>query len=189
MVDSDLPHSRDQLVTAFDAIHREVAELLASIPAADFFRRPEPEVWSAGENAVHLIRSVKAVADAMKLPKLVLRVMFGRAAGSRSYAEVREIYLAGLAAGGAASGRYVPPSGVPEDPEAARSRALAGWRRTGDSLVAVVGKWREAALDVYRLPHPLLGKLSVREMLFFTLYHDGHHLEVVRRGVKTMTTG
>lgn len=120
----------------------------------------------------------------MRLPKLMLRLMFGTAAESRRYAEVRAVYLAALAGGGAASGRYVPPAGVPEDPEASRARALNGWRRTGDRLVARVGKWRENALDTYRLPHPLLGKMSVREMLFFTHYHDGHHLELVRRGLK-----
>jgi DinB superfamily len=189
MSESKEPHSRGELIAALDAVHREAAEVFASIPAEDFFRRSEPEVWSAGENAIHLIRSVKAVADAMKLPKLVLRLMFGTAAGSRRYAEVRQTYLAELAGGGVASGRYVPPSGVPEDPEASRSRALAGWRRTGDGLVAVVGKWREAALDTYRLPHPLLGKLSVREMLFFTHYHDGHHLGIVRRGSRPPAAG
>jgi uncharacterized damage-inducible protein DinB len=37
-------------------------------------------------------------------------------------------------------------------------------------------------LDRLRLPHPALGKLTVREMLFFTIYHNIHHVEnVVRR--------
>ena len=54
-------------------------------------------------------------------------------------------------------------------------------KRAGDSLVTAVGKWRERDLDKYRLPHPVLGKISVREMLFFTHYHDLHHLEIVRR--------
>jgi hypothetical protein len=33
------------------------------------------------------------------------------------------------------------------------------------------------------LPHPLLGKLTVREMLFFTLYHQRHHVAVVERRI------
>jgi hypothetical protein len=39
----------------------------------------------------------------------------------------------------------------------------------------------QSALDRWRLPHPLLGRLTVREMLFFTLCHNRHHLEGVRR--------
>jgi hypothetical protein len=53
-----------------------------------------------------------------------------------------------------------------------------------------VVSWSEIDLDRYRLPHPLLGKLTVREMLFFTLQHLAHHaskvearLEAARNGV------
>ena len=44
-----------------------------------------------------------------------------------------------------------------------------------------IGKWSEEKLDALQLPHPLLGNLTVREMLLFTLYHQRHHIDVVRR--------
>jgi hypothetical protein len=44
-----------------------------------------------------------------------------------------------------------------------------------NQLASSIGRWREEDLDYYRLPHPLLGKLTVREMLFFTVYHNYHH--------------
>ncbi len=172
------PQSRAELITAFDIVHRQASELFTSFSPDDFFRRPEQDVWSPAENAVHLIKSVKAVADAMRLPKLVLRGLFGTAAGSMSYGEVRDRYLQALAEGAVATGRFVPPAGGDEP---SRTRALAGWRRADESLVGALATWREPALDKYRLPHPILGKITVREMLFFTHYHDLHHLEIVRR--------
>jgi hypothetical protein len=36
-------------------------------------------------------------------------------------------------------------------------------------------------MDYHVLPHPLLGPLSVREMLFFTVYHNTHHVLNVQR--------
>lgn len=59
------------------------------------------------------------------------------------------------------------------------------WLRFGPSgrtsrRYVEVREWDEAALDRIRLPHPLLGKLAVRETLLFTLYHDRHHLDAVR---------
>ena len=33
----------------------------------------------------------------------------------------------------------------------------------------------EKQLDTFILPHPLLGKLTLREMLYFTIYHAEHH--------------
>ncbi len=174
------PASREELIKAFEAVHREAEELFGSFSQDDFFRRTEDGVWSPGENVVHLIKSVKAVADAMELPKLMLRTMFGSASGSRSYSEVRELYLRTLAQGAVSPSRFVPPA-VGDGAEQSRSRALAGWRRVSASLVTALAKWRESALDKYRLPHPILGKISVREMLFFSHYHDLHHLEIVRR--------
>ncbi len=182
MMESNEPNSREELIAAFDIVHRQSAELFESASPEAFFQRPSQEVWSPGENVIHLIKSVKAVADAMKMPKLVLRGLFGTARGSSSYAQVRERYLQALADGGVASGRFVPSVSPPAgDADPSRDRALSGWRRAGDSLVEVVGKWPESALDKYRMPHPLLGKLSVREMLCFTHYHDLHHIETVRR--------
>ena len=32
-------------------------------------------------------------------------------------------------------------------------------------------------LDRYRLPHPLIGKLTLRELLLWTLYHNAHHVQ------------
>ena len=46
-------------------------------------------------------------------------------------------------------------------------------------LWLAIGSWREQDLDRYVLPHPLLGKLTLREMLFFTLYHNYHHVRNV----------
>ncbi len=174
---------REDLIAAFEAVHREAAELFAAFSPDDFFRRPEDGVWSPGENAVHLVKSVKAVAGGMGQPKLLLRGMFGTVRGSESYAEVRDRYLQALAGGAVASGRFVPPATQADGAERSRSRALAGWKKAGEGLVKAVGKWRESDLDKYRLPHPVLGKITVREMLFFTHYHDLHHLEIVRRQI------
>jgi hypothetical protein len=46
-------------------------------------------------------------------------------------------------------------------------------------LYGAVEGWSERALDRFRLPHPALGQLTVREMLHFTLYHNLHHVENV----------
>ncbi len=192
MSEHDGLYSRDELLGAFEILHHEAAEVFAAVDPDAFFRRPEEGVWSPGENVVHLIKSVKAVADAMRLPKLLLRLLFGAAGASRTYAEVREAYRAQLAKGAVAAGRFVPQPPPADDPEAAersRRRALGGWRRTGDGLVRALAKWSEPALDTYRLPHPLLGKLTVREMLFFTHYHDLHHLAAVRRLTGTSDAG
>jgi hypothetical protein len=182
VVAQDPPYSRDDLVAALEDMHREVGAYFAELPGDALFRHPEAGVWSQAENLVHLVKAVKALADAMGRPRWLLAILFGTARGpSRRFEEMRRVYQERLARGGRAGGRFVPDTLEPEDSQVARSRMLAGWQRVGADLVGKVRRWPEASLDRYRLPHPLLGKLTVREMLFFTLYHDRHHLEIVRR--------
>lgn len=49
------------------------------------------------------------------------------------------------------------------------------------TLSVRVDSWTEQDLDTVLLPHPLLGKLTVREMLYFTIYHAQHHQMLVDR--------
>ena len=65
-------------------------------------------------------------------------------------------------------------------PEARRGKTLGRWRRAGGELRGAVGRWSEDQLDRYQLPHPAMGKMTVREVLFFTVYHNAHHARRVR---------
>jgi hypothetical protein len=49
------------------------------------------------------------------------------------------------------------------------------------SLRQALAGWSEAALDAACIPHPLLGKLTAREMAQFLLYHNLHHVLVADR--------
>ena len=100
-----------------------------------------------------------------------------------AFLELRDDYHQRLAAGGKA-GRYAPSPLQPEpDAEAARTRILAQHAEAVAALTRACARWPDAKLDRCQLPHPLLGPLTVREMLFFTVYHNQHHVAVVRRRV------
>ena len=145
------------------------------------FFRPIGQAWSPAENVRHLNKSNRAVAQALRLPGLILGLSFGRAPrSSRNYDELKQTYLAILASGGQA-GRFAPAPRTEGDLQAWRSKIMAEHEKITKALVSLINRWSEEALERYRLPHPLLGKLTLREMLFFTLYHNLHHVEVVER--------
>ncbi|MGD9719624.1 MAG: DinB family protein [Pirellulales bacterium] len=170
------PESRDQLMVALDTVNSQASALWDAIPPERFFEPPADGGWTAAQNVVHLIWSTSPVTTALGLPRWVLRLLFGKAAiPSRSFVEVRAAYRALLAEGGQA-GRYGPAARpLPSDPLAARQQLLNKWRDVVPRLIAATRRWDETSLDRYRLPHPLLGKLTMREILYFTLYHLGHH--------------
>jgi hypothetical protein len=63
---------------------------------------------------------------------------------------------------------------------ATRLIVIEGYRKAVTALIDVVAGWDEGPLDTVAFPHPVLGWLPVRDMLFFMLYHDLHHLNGMR---------
>ena len=50
-----------------------------------------------------------------------------------------------------------------------------------NSLCSAIEKnWKDTQLDQYIVPHPLLGKITLREMGYFTIYHVQHHDAIIR---------
>lgn len=175
------PVTKDEIVSAFEALARTDTEFWLSLEP-DVFVAPIGEAWSPADNVRHLSKSTKPVANVLKLPRIVPTLMFGRASErSRSFAEIVQAYRAVLA-GGAKAGRFAP-SGPLVFTDAAdyQRESVARWSGVVLKLASTVAGWSENALDVSRLPHPLLGKLTVREMLLFTLYHHEHHANIVKR--------
>ena len=114
------------------------------------------------------------------MPRWLLWLRSGRGRVSRGYDEMRQVYLARLARG-ASAGRFAPAS-MKEHTEAERDRVMSYHAAAVERLTSIA-RWPERALDTTKMPHPLLGSITVREMLLFTLYHNRHHLEGVRRRV------
>lgn len=86
-------------------------------------------------------------------------------------------YKAKLAAGGKARGPFIPPVILFENKESLIKQYLL----QKEKLISKIKRQSEEELDLYILPHPLLGKLTLREMLFFTIYHNRHHLELLQK--------
>ena len=129
-----------------------------------------PGKWSPAQQAEHLVKSVRPVAMAFAAPKFMLTLIFGKSnRPSRSYDELVTKYKTKLEAGGIAPSSFVP--GVPRSPRKVYGRL----ERVVTKLSSRINRFSEAELDIMILPHPLLGKLTLREMLYFTAYHADHH--------------
>ena len=185
LIHYETPDTGPQIAASLGALNTQCTSLWRQFSDSEFFEQPADGGWSPAQNVVHLIKSTSPITKALGMPRFVLRLLFGKARiPSRTFTEVRAAYRAVLAEGGQA-GSYAPPRPTNiGDSESVRQRLLERWESVLPQLSDAIGRWDEDSLDHYRLPHPLLGKLTVREMLYFTLYHVGHHADVVasRRG-------
>lgn len=167
--------TKSELIAALKDSNGLVLNWFTEISAKDFFTR-HGAVWSASDNLDHLIKSHKPIAKALKLPKFTLQAMFGKPeTPSRSYEEICTIYRTEIVKGAQASGRYLPNQENPENAEQKKKELLEQFSKASAGLVSVAEKWTESELGGYLLPHPLIGKLTIREMLYFTIYHNLRH--------------
>ncbi|HTS87217.1 MAG TPA: DinB family protein [Gemmatimonadales bacterium] len=141
------------------------------------FFAPQGTAWSPAIHVRHLRKTTQPFTLALGLPRWPLALCFGRGSGvSRSYEAIRETYRATLA-GGLQAGLFTPrPEATPVVPALRRQEIMAGWAAATVAVQHALTRWSEAALDRYRLPHPVLGSLTVQEMASFTVYHTSHHL-------------
>jgi hypothetical protein len=169
--------TKQEIIAALDQSVNDFTGYIASLNKEQFESAPADK-WSAGQNLDHLIRAIKPLQPAYSLPKFILRQLFGRAnRPSRTYDEVVAKYKTKLAAGGRASGAFVPPVIL----FAKKDSLLRKYVRQKEKLSRKIEKQAEESLDKYILPHPLLGKITLREMLFFTIYHNIHHLDLLKK--------
>jgi hypothetical protein len=179
------PQSREEILAALTDIREQGLSFWTEFEPGQF-AAPIGTAWSPADNIRHLIKSTMPVTKALKLPGLVLRTLFGPVkGGSSSYSELVERYRA-ILADGANAGKFAPRTiAVPDDMDSYQRKLIDVCRESVSELRRAAERWSESDLDRYRLPHPLLGKITLREMLFFTIYHFSHHRENVVRRMRT----
>lgn len=174
------PHTKEDLLQAFDQQEADSVAYWNAFDTETFFRRIG-SAWSPAETVRHLTKTTRPVVKALKMPRLLLRLLFGKATrASMTYDEFSARYLQALAEGGQA-GRFAPSSQSLDDRQTWRTAIMRDFTDVNAQLRSAIHRWPDTKLDRFQLPHPLLGKLTVREMLIFTLYHHRHHVAVVKR--------
>jgi hypothetical protein len=135
--------------------------------------------WSTGEHIDHLIKSTKPLNMAMRLPKMQLRMMFGKPnREGRTFEQIVARYKVKLADNnGQTTSRYEPKN-ITNDKKQELIKTLQDEK---ERLQRITSKWREKDLDNYLLPHPLLGKMTIREIMLFTIYHTQHHIDILEK--------
>lgn len=164
MTKTQLQHNLTEKHSAFVAY-------LNSLSSEELMRKQSAEKWCAGQQMGHIYLSVKPVNLAFSLPNFLLRILFGKATTSRSYEELVSVYQNSLVNGGKAAKAYQPKEVAWKQKE----QLIHQLETVLKSINSKIEKYSEGDLDQLRLPHPLIGKITLREMLYFTIYHVQHH--------------
>lgn len=168
-----------EIYNSLQAAFESLEEACLNSPDALFFEQPANK-WSKAQHLQHLILSTQTSTAAYALPLFLVRLVGGKPRRTPlSYDELVAKYLQKLNEGGQASGRYLPKV-IPA--EIGKGRIIARWQRVTQAFLSAFERHRdERILDTYQVPHPLLGKISLRELAYFTIYHTEHHKKAIIR--------
>ena len=170
--------TKTELVRELNIHFDKMSYFLHNQKNEDFDRKFMAGKWSTAQHIKHLILSMRPVNLAMRVPKFVLKYKFGLCnRPERSFEQLVEKYETALDTTKAVA----PPSYSPDSiPASEKDGLIAELRQQTDKMIANVENWSEEALSKYILPHPLIGKLSFREMVAWSIVHMDHHRMILK---------
>ena len=116
--------------------------------------------------------------NALSFPKFILKYKFGKAnRPSRSYEKIAKNYEEQLVLHHEKARVFNSKLGLTTVDE--RDRHTTRLQIQNKKLQYKISKWKEQDLDSYLLPHPLLGKMTIREIVMWTAYHTEHHTKTL----------
>ncbi len=168
------------LIEAMNENHQRFSNYMNILTESEYLYAM-PEKWSAGQQLYHIVRSTKPLILAVRLPRFILKMVFGKAnRPSLSFEELVKKYEDKIANGAKATGNFIPP--------------VIGYDKKDvliHELSLIISKinngiehFSEEELDQCLLPHPLLGKITFREMLYFTINHVDHHHYIMDKAIQ-----
>jgi hypothetical protein len=160
--------------------HKEFVDYIDSLSDNDFLNTKNNQKWSAGQHLEHIYLSVRPVNLALLLPKIFMRLFFGKPSNIRTYEQLVNDYQNVLKNGGKAGTLYIPKSVSISK----KQNLINNLTKLVVALNRKIDKISEEDLDKHILPHPLIGKTTIREMLYFTIYHVQHHQKAIKENLK-----
>ncbi len=139
------------------------------------------ESWSPAHHVQHLISSVTPLARGLQNASRLPPTPEGTV--SRTFAEVRDAYLKALGKGVPTVARFAPTLEPVKDREKYQRELSRGFSGALVQLSSALEGLKDDDLDKLSVPHPLLGPITVREMVLFTIYHNQHHEAGIRKRI------
>ena len=170
--------NKETIAELLDEKHQTLSNWLNKQDAERWGTGPEGK-WTTGQHVLHLLQSMKPLNLALSLPKFILKFKFGKSNRTvRDYDTVKNRYLQRLeeAKGITFNGSRNMKAPNLKDKQYILNRLLVENKK----LQYKTKKWSDTDLDTYILPHPLMGRMPVRELIMWTAYHIEHHTNTLK---------
>jgi len=170
---------KEDIVLKLEEKHQTLLNWLENHNDDKWQEGPEGK-WTTGQQALHLLQSIKPLNNALSMPKFILKFKFGKANRKlRDYDAVVKRYQERLIDAQGITFKGSQNMKVPtlQDKQYILNRLQVENKKL---QYKTLKRWTNKQLDNYILPHPLMGKMPVREIIMWTAHHVEHHTKILQ---------
>jgi uncharacterized damage-inducible protein DinB len=170
---------KQELIKTFYNNHKILSDFIHSLTDEQFVFSSNGK-WTAGQQFSHVYLTLQPFLKVLPSKDFILE-KFGKIDRPVwSYDTVIENYFK--------TSRQAPAPYLPEpvNPDQ-KSRIAEDLEKVLLSIQELLNQYTEEELDTLVIPHPLLGKLTIREMFYLMSYHPIHHLNQIKTALAQLT--
>lgn len=169
---------KTDLVDLLETKHQELFNWLKNQPEENWEKGPTNK-WTTSQHILHLINSLQLLNKALSYPKFILKYKFGVCNRPlRDYKTVVKKYNEKLEKNQDRAKKFNQKLKTPTLKQ--RETLLTLFQIQQKKLQYKTKKISDKNLDTLVVPHPLMGKLTLREIIMWTAYHTQHHTETLK---------
>jgi hypothetical protein len=170
---------KKEIVDILEAKHQDLFDWLETISDEQWVQGPQDR-WTAGQHILHLADSAQLLNKALGYPKFLIKYKFGTSnRPSGDYKEVAKRYEERLAESQEKAAKYNIDLKVPTVND--RKHLKQKLQILNKKLQYKTNKLKDKHLDTLLLPHPLMGRMTLREIIMWTAHHTEHHVEILKK--------
>ena len=130
--------------------------------------------WTTGQHALHLLKNIKPLNDVLSMPRFLFKYTLGTTNREiRDYETIVNSYLQRLEDLKNSPSITSKKIKIPKIQD--KRYILTRLQVESKKLQYKIRRISDRNLDTLVLPHPVMGKMPIREILMLTAYHVDHH--------------
>ena len=170
--------NKASIADILEAKHQELFNWIENQPEEKWLEGSDGK-WTVGQHTLHLVKSIRLLNNALSLPSFFIKYKYGTINRElRDYDTVAKRYNEKLIANLERAKEFNRNLKIPTLVQ--RDNILTTLKIQNKKLQYKTRKLKDKNLDTLLLPHPLMGKMAIREIIMWTAYHTEHHTSTLK---------
>jgi len=170
---------KDDIADLIEEKHQILFDWIEKQPVENWGKGPEGK-WTISQQILHLANSLQALNKSLIYPRVFFKYRFGTSKReSRDYDTIVKKFQEKLIEKQHKAKKVNRK--IKKTKQKDRERLLTRLQIQSKKLQYKIKRISDENLDTLVLPHPFMGKMTVREFIMWTAYHTEHHTKILKK--------